>query len=204
MRFPPKWRARSAYKSVDWDNLQFGGMNEKGSWKAYEIEWLRTLAVPLYFARVSADCTRVDFYSLWPMWQILGGSSAPFRIICDFDDASDSPFALPELGGEAGGSAGDGNTYRVPLGPPFLSATQEQLSDLKFNQCAVELMSMWVKVDRAIVTRLLFGLPNFNGISEWFTNDCNFPRGVPLTNWTRILARTLTNSVSCLSRLLQA
>src|SRR5207244_3883227 len=46
-------------------HLQFGGMNEKGGvWKLYEIEWLRSLALPHYLARVSSECTRVDFYSL--------------------------------------------------------------------------------------------------------------------------------------------
>jgi hypothetical protein len=35
--------------------------------EAYEIEWLRSLAVPLYLTRGNMDCKRVDFYSLnWP------------------------------------------------------------------------------------------------------------------------------------------
>src|SRR5262249_6316555 len=36
-------------------DLQFGGVAH-GKWKSYEIEWLRSLAVPLYLARVSDDC----------------------------------------------------------------------------------------------------------------------------------------------------
>jgi len=85
-------------------NLQFGGTNEKGNaWKSYEIEWLRSLAVPLYLPRVNVDCTRVDFYSLWPVWLVLGGSPAPFRIICEFDDPSNNPFTLPEATEDAEG-----------------------------------------------------------------------------------------------------
>jgi hypothetical protein len=53
-------------------NLQFGGTNKAGDeWKIYEIEWLRSLAVPLYLARVNASSTRCDFYSLWPVWIVL-------------------------------------------------------------------------------------------------------------------------------------
>jgi len=164
-------------------NLQFGGMNEKGAaWKAYEIEWLRSLAVPLYLARVSADYNRVDFYSLWPVWQILGGSPAPFRIICEFDEASNTPIVLQEPTSEMDGPQGDRRTYTVPLGPPFLSSSPEQLNDPKFNQCAVALMRKWVRCDRLIVTRLLLRVANFQGVYEWFTNDCNSPT-VKMKSW---------------------
>jgi hypothetical protein len=65
-------------------NLQFAGMNEKGNtWKAYEIEWLRSLAVPYYFARVNADCTRVDFYSLWPIWIVLARAQSLFGLFAN-------------------------------------------------------------------------------------------------------------------------
>src|SRR5919109_4153915 len=111
-------------------NLRFGGMNEKETvWKAYEIEWLRSLAVPLYLARVNADCSCVDFYSLWPVWPVLGGSPEPFRIICEFNDPSSSTFVLSGATAESDGSHGDGTTSTVRLGPPFLSVTQKDLSD---------------------------------------------------------------------------
>ncbi len=101
-------------------NLQFGGMNDKGdTWKAYEIDWLRTLGVPLYLARVSANLCQIDFYSLWPIWLVLGGSSAPFRIVCEFTDCSGTIFTLSGATQELGGCAGDGITSTVSLGPPF-------------------------------------------------------------------------------------
>jgi len=158
-------------------NLQFGGMNEKGdAWKAYEIEWLRALAVPLYLARVSVDCARVDFYSLWPVWPVLGQTQAPFRIICDFDDPSKDPYNLPDPTKEVDGSYGDKTTWTVPLGPPFLSVSQEQLSDPKFNENAVVLMWKLVGFDRMTVIRLLLRVAHFEGVYEWFTNDFDFAR----------------------------
>ena len=125
-------------------NLQFGGMNDKETeWKTYEIEWLRSLAVPLYLARLNANCTRVDFYSLWPVWLVLGGSQSPFRIVCEFDDPSSSAFTLPEATKEAGHAYGDGATSFTSLGPPFLSVTQEQLSEPTFIDRAAFLMGHW-------------------------------------------------------------
>jgi hypothetical protein len=103
-------------------HLEFGGMNDRGTvWKAYEVEWLRSLAVPVYVARLNAECTRVDFYSLWPVWLVLGGSPASFRIVCEFDDPSDSPFILPEATKEADGAYGD---RTISFTPPWTSFSQ--------------------------------------------------------------------------------
>ena len=64
-----------------YDSLSFGGLDDEGTeWKWYEIEWLRSVAVPLYLARVSADYLRVDFHALWSVWLVLGGSPNPYRI----------------------------------------------------------------------------------------------------------------------------
>jgi hypothetical protein len=165
-------------------HLEFGGMNDKGTvWKAYEIEWLRSLAVPLYLARLNTDCTRVDFYSLWPVWLVLGGSTAPFRIVCEFDDPSNSPFTLPEATKEADGAYGDKTTAFTPLGPPFLSVTQEQLSDSAFVERATSLMWYWVETDRMTVIRLLLRVAYCVGMYEWFTNDFDFAKQRKIKGW---------------------
>jgi hypothetical protein len=158
-------------------NLRFGGMSEKSvAWKAYEIEWLRTLAVPLYLARVSSDCDRIDFYSLWQVWTVLGQSQAPFQIICEFLEPSNDAFFLPDPVKEIDGLYGDRTTWIVPLGPPFLSANQNQLSDPEFCKCAARTMHGWVAFDRLTVVRLLLRVANFGGVCEWSTNDFNMPR----------------------------
>lgn len=165
-------------------HLEFGGMNDKGTeWKAYEIEWLRSLASPLYLARLSTDCTRVDFYSLWPVWLVLGGSPAPFRIVCEFDDPSNNPFTLPEATKEEDGSYGDRTTWFTPLGPPFLSVSQEQLSDPVFVGLAANLMWHWVETDRMTVIRLLLRVAYCVGMYEWFTNDFDLARPRKIKGW---------------------
>jgi len=159
-------------------------MNEKGNaWKAYEIEWLRSLAAPLYLARVSLDCTRVDFYSLWPVWRVLGASPAPFRIVCEFDDASKNTFKLPDSQQQVDGSDGDKTTWTVFLGPPFLSVSQEELGDAGFKARATTLMWNWVEFDRMTVIRLLLRIAFFVGLYEWFTNEFDFPRILKTYQW---------------------
>ena len=164
--------------------LQFGGMSKTGeTWKAYEIDWLRALGVPLYLARVSADLNRVDFYSLWPIWLVLGGSPAPFRIVCEFNDPSNSTFSLSGATQESDGCAGDRITSTVSLGPPFLSVTQNELSDPTFKEGAAALLRIWVEYDRMTVIRLLLRVAYMQGIREWRTNDFDFPRKLVLKGW---------------------
>ena len=77
-------------------DLEFGGV-ANGKWKSYEIEWLRSLAVPLYLARVSEDWARIDLYSLWPVWIVLAQSRTPFRIICQCDEPESDPHVLQSV-----------------------------------------------------------------------------------------------------------
>jgi hypothetical protein len=165
-------------------HLRFGGMNENGrAWKAYEIEWLRSLAAPLYLGRVSGDCTRVDFYTLWPLWRVLAASSSPFQIVCEFDDPCSESFVLPASMQEKDGNHGDGTTWTVSLGPPFLSVSHEQLADPAFQKCASVLMWNWVEIDRMTVIRLLLRVAFFVGVHEWITNDFDFTRILRLQHW---------------------
>jgi hypothetical protein len=153
-------------------SLQFGGMDRNGEkWKAYEIEWLRTLIMPLYLARVSEDYCQVNFYSLWPIWLVLGGSAAPYRIVCQFGDSSDSRFVLQDATTEVDGAHGDRTTSYVHIGPPFLSVSQEELNAPEFKERASALMREWVETDRLTVMMLLLRIANVKGIREWSTND---------------------------------
>jgi len=150
-------------------------------WKVYEIEWLRSLAVPLYLARVNSDCSRVDFYSLWPVWPVLGGGPWPFRIVCEFNDPSSSPFVLEGATRESDGSHGDRITSTVHLG--LLSVTQKDLSDPSFKEHAAALMGIWVGYDRLTVIRLLLRVAYFQGIRQWSTNDFDLSRKLILKGW---------------------
>ena len=165
-------------------NLQFGGLNGD-EWKAYEVEWLRSLAVPLYLARVDKDFNRVDFYSLWPLWLVLGQSSSPFRIICQFDDPSTEPYSLPGAikDNEHSNPHGDGTTWIVSVGPPFLSVNQTQLGESKFLENAGRLMEKWIGFDRMTLIRFSLGLTYAEGVGSWCTNDFDFSKPVVKKQW---------------------
>jgi len=45
------------------DGLTFGGLGKAGDWQRLQLEWLRSLSHPLYFAVVDDQFRRVDLYS---------------------------------------------------------------------------------------------------------------------------------------------
>lgn len=49
------------------EGLAYGGLNERGESREYEFTWLRSLATPLYLARVDAGCSAVELFSVWPL-----------------------------------------------------------------------------------------------------------------------------------------
>jgi hypothetical protein len=154
------------------EDLQFGGTDKNDRWKGYEVEWLRTLAVPLYLARVSSDCIRIDLYSLWPIWLVLAQSSAPFQIVCRFDEPTEQPRVVDLRSAAPHEKAlGDGKVWSVPLGPPFLSFAQGQFGEPAFASRAVALMNLWLSVDRRNTVLAALGVRYVEGIKEWATND---------------------------------
>lgn len=60
-------------------NLAYGGLRDAGP-RAYEIEWLKSLTIPLFYARVSSDRERVDVYSMSPVGEFSFGRQAPSRL----------------------------------------------------------------------------------------------------------------------------
>ena len=52
------------------EKLTYGGLNRRGEWREYEFPWLRSLATPLYLAKVDRGCKTVELFSLWPLWLI--------------------------------------------------------------------------------------------------------------------------------------
>ncbi len=60
-------------------SLRYGGLAD-GRWKTYEIEWLKSLTVPLYFGSVDSELTRLRLHSLAPLWRVLFRSPGAFRM----------------------------------------------------------------------------------------------------------------------------
>jgi len=153
--------------------LAFGGLNERGDWKEYEYGWLRSQAIPLYLARVSAACDSVELFSLWPLWLIFWRQTVlPFEVVLETSAPGRSSWKEPvSQPHPKGAGLGDGNRWTVDLGPPFLMLTNEKLKDEIFRQQAVTILRTRIHYDRTNLMRYLQFIPMLTGITDWSTNS---------------------------------
>lgn len=154
--------------------LAYGGVNERGEWRDYEITWLRSLATPLYLVHVDADFTAVELFSLWPLWWIFWKTGFPFEVVFSTQAAgmNSTGWREPESSpGRDGEGQGDGKRWVVCLGPPFLRLTTELLNDSTFRERAAGIMRAWIAQDRLILMFHQLFIPVLTGISRWTTNS---------------------------------
>lgn len=136
---------------------KYGGLNDKGEWRQYELTWLKSLAAPLYLAKLDARFTSMELFSLWPLWLIFWRQSPdPFEIVFTIKPAgSSSPnWKKPEGTPTPKGSGkGDGKRWTVDLGPPLLKLTREELEDSGFELRAISVLRAWLARDHLPVMR---------------------------------------------------
>jgi hypothetical protein len=164
--------------------LAYGGKNERGEWQEFEFTWLKSLATPLFLARVPRDCSAVELFSIWPLWWIFWRQHpSPFEVVFTTQPAGTGPNAWHEPQGEAipdGAGHGDGMRWTIDLGPPFLRLTAEELNDHAFRQRAVATLRTWIACDRLTLMRYHQFIPVMAGITKWATNSPDILEG---RNW---------------------
>lgn len=154
--------------------LAYGGVDQTGAWREYEFTWLRSIATPLYLARVDAACTAVELFSLWPLWLIFWRQTvSPFEIILTTQPRSAEAYTWrdPQASGHPDGTGkGDGMKWTVDLGPPFLRLTNDDLQNRGFQQRATTLLRTWIAHDRLTLMRYHQFIPVLTGITGWRTD----------------------------------
>ena len=109
--------------------------NGKYKWKEYEIDWLFKQDQPLFLGIVDLKNQALSLYSTHRMWWVYNEFGKPGKIILVPDvqpsgDIGTSWFKrtkLPTLDG--GKVAGDGYSYKVPLGEPVVQIDIKQLEN---------------------------------------------------------------------------
>jgi hypothetical protein len=155
-------------------SLKYGGVDSRGHWRHHELTWLRTLATPLYLARVDRACTAVQIFSLWPTWLIFWRQSVlPFQIEFTTQVSSTAlqwrePVARPHA---RGAGKGDGKSWTVDLGRPLLQLTATQTTDAGSAELHSQVLRTWLVNDRANLMRFHQFIPVLTGITGWKPNS---------------------------------
>lgn len=154
--------------------LRYGGTDEDGKWRDYEIRWLRSQALPIFLARVNQQDYAVDIYSLGLLWRVLWQAQNPLEIRCTTEDATASTYTVAQATAEParhGNGYGDGLTWTVPLGPPFLRLTHSDLRDENFVRDARDHLARYVELERMNLIRFMLRTAIHRHPETWVTNS---------------------------------
>jgi hypothetical protein len=151
--------------------LRFGGVRN-GEWRDYELAWLRTLAVPLFLARVDAAQPTLDLYCLGQIWRVLWQTAAPFEINCVTDPPTTDIHQSTDVRYESSEeSYGDRRRWTVPLGPPFLRLTHANLADNTWRSQARNRLELLIRIERANLLRFHQRVALHKSLERWSTNS---------------------------------
>jgi hypothetical protein len=156
------------------EQLRYGGIH-KGKWKEYEFTWLKSLANPLYLAHVDENRSTVGLFSLWPLWWLLWQISPhPFYIGITSKPAQENPYSWQRPVSRVdprGSGHGDGCSWTIDLGSPFLELTLHRLQDKSFREKATSILQTRVSTDHLNLMRYHQFIPAIVGFTEWTTNS---------------------------------
>lgn len=155
--------------------LKYGGVRD-GKWRNYEIEWLRSQAVPILLARVDHERPTLNLYNLGPIWRVLWQTSQPYEIVCATSPQTSEKYVRAEAQFEESKEPfGDQRTWLVPIGPPFLTLTHEALRDDSFAHNARILLRTHIAMERKNLLRFQSRVAIHHCVQIWHTN-CFEPR----------------------------
>lgn len=132
------------------DRLVYGGTDKAGRWKKEEVDWLFGQDLPFFIALVDKKTLTLDLFSTSNKWQSIYNSGRPGAVCLQpgipsgKSDLVGFPNPEPQTAWPQG--IGDGNLWRVPLGPSLVSINIDDLEDKeklkvfrKILQWAIEL-----------------------------------------------------------------
>jgi hypothetical protein len=161
-------------KPANDSSITYGGVDKNGSWRGHEIEWLKTLNVPLYIATADSSFSTLSLYSTGPALGVYWRAGTPCEIICQFsppsidaDHTFETPTAQPH---PKGVGFGDAQRWTVNLGPPFLHLQLRDLVDKPQREVARDILLSWVRTDRASLSYLHMGVPRQQLVLGYRTN----------------------------------
>jgi hypothetical protein len=168
-------------KSLGQKSLKYGGLNRKGEWKKYEIEWLFRQDQPILIAIADPKETCLKLYSTFRIWYLLlqrGTLPGQVELVPD-EELAQSPMTIsdgqwrydetlinPRMNRE---KPGDGISYKVPLGKPILSFSGSD-DDSRLNELR-RVLDIWLEVDYRNVALIRGGVPYVWEYLKWETNQ---------------------------------
>lgn len=192
-------------KSASMPKVELGGLNDKGSWKRHEIEWLDAIDMPLLLGIVDKSIQQIQLFSTSAVRlafsQAKGGLPAKLKLVPRLGVASGDvgwPTMTALNGAPPIGS--DGQCHEVDLGLPVLSVDLKTLDDAQRRQdCQAKLRQLLEWEHESLSIRRA-------GVSFFYWAVRNDLQGCPEYAWAMegrlSVAPSLLRSMGAMSALL--
>ena len=160
--------------------FRYGGLNDRGEWKRYEVEWLYGQGQPFLLCTVNLRERCVKLYSPTRMWWLRWKKGWPGEVVLvpdlELDEAAAqtsgevySRRALPAPSHE--GAAGDGFRYRVPLGKPIVEISLDHEETDQAKDRTRECLDRWVGLESVNIRHYQMQVPFTQEFLDWVPNQ---------------------------------
>ena len=142
-------------KSSSIRKIPFGGPDENGRWKKEEIEWLFNQELPLLIGLADKNTSKLDLYSTANMWaarytgkdfgqiMLLPGEPGDMHgtLVPNYTTVKDWPPGI-----------GDGKRCDLPLGPPVLSISIDDVENETKTEAYREILAVPLRIEQDNIT----------------------------------------------------
>lgn len=163
------------------NEIVYGGLNNNGMWKDYEIEWLFNQDQPILIAMSDVKNWKVRLYSTSHIWYLKYQVGRPGEIVLLPDRElipekelstrsnqwryEESELALCN----DGTLAGNGYSYQIPLGKPIAELSldnddEDYLNDIRST------LDKWLELEYESIVQRNLGIPNYFEWKSWTPN----------------------------------
>ena len=161
-------------KSSSIKKLSFGGPDEHGRWRKEEIEWLFRQELPLLIGLADKASSKLDLYSTSSMWaaryagkefgqiDLLLGEPGDMHgtLMPSYSNMTDWPQGI-----------GDGRRCDLPIGPPVLSISIDDIEDETKLKEYREVLAVPLRIEQDNITYRRLQIHFFKCLHRFTTNS---------------------------------
>jgi hypothetical protein len=152
---------------------KYGGFDKHGKWKDYELDWLYSQSRPFLLCVADIKALEIRLYNTSRIWWVKSRCSAPAEVMLVPDETESRVWGealcprTPLENSHAG--AGDGFSYRVPLGAPIIRIS---LSDPKIDRDSItSCLNQWLELAHRNILHHRNGVGYFEDILQYTRNE---------------------------------
>lgn len=142
--------------------IRYGGPDQKGQWKKEEVAWLFGQELPMLVGIVDKVAGALHLYSTSNMWhgRNQGGNLGQVWLVPDTPDKQGAEIPRPhaEKQDEWPSGIGDQQLWTVPLGPPVVSMTIQDLDNSDKLDLYRKILSRAINLEQTNITYRRLGV----------------------------------------------